>query len=124
MTLKRHTAISIGILIIGITFGYLLSSLSSNKETYRPQAQVQNNSMHGEMNNMMKGLEGKTGDEFDKAFLKEMIVHHEGAVKMAESALQNAENVAIKGLAQNIINSQTVEIAEMNLWLIEWYGQH
>jgi uncharacterized protein (DUF305 family) len=42
---------------------------------------------------------------------------------MAESALLNAENVAIKGLAQNIIDSQTVEIAEMNLWLSEWYGQ-
>jgi predicted outer membrane protein len=77
MTLKRHTAISIGILIIGITFGYLLNEVCNDKETYRPQAQVQNHSMHGEMNDMMKGLEGKTGDEFDKAFLKEMIVHHE-----------------------------------------------
>lgn len=78
----------------------------------------------GTMQDMMGGLDGKTGDEFDKAFISEMIVHHEGAVTMAEAALQNAKHPEIKKMAQDIIVTQTKEITQMKDWFEMWYGTH
>ena len=80
------------------------------------------NGMQGSMDNMMAGLEGKTGDEFDKAFLSEMIMHHEGAVQMAEAALQYAKHEEIKTMANVIISAQTTEIRQMQDWQVSWYG--
>jgi uncharacterized protein (DUF305 family) len=73
------------------------------------------------MADMNKALMGKTGDEFDKAFLSEMIVHHQGAVEMAKLALTNAKHQEIKDLAQAIISAQNKEIGEMSNWMNNWY---
>jgi uncharacterized protein (DUF305 family) len=78
--------------------------------------------MQDEMGAMNGMLQGKTGDTFDKAFLSEMIVHHQGAVVMAQEALKNAKHQEIKDLAQNIITAQNKEIAEMQAWQVAWYG--
>lgn len=74
------------------------------------------------MDSMMMGLNGKTGDAFDKAFIDEMIVHHEGAVDMAEAALKNAKHQEIKDMANAIISAQTKEIIQMKEWRSSWYG--
>ncbi|MBU1754824.1 DUF305 domain-containing protein [Patescibacteria group bacterium] len=80
------------------------------------------NGMQGEMDSMMQGLSGKTGDAFDQAFLSEMIMHHQGAVVMAEAALKDAKHQEIKDLAKNIISAQNTEIKEMQDWQKAWYG--
>ena len=77
----------------------------------------------GAMGAMMNALEGKAGDEFDMAFLSEMIVHHEGAVVMAQQALRVAQHQEIKDLAIAIITAQNKEIADMKTWQDAWYGQ-
>ena len=78
--------------------------------------------MKGTMNGMMHGLDGKTGDDFDRAFIKEMIMHHEGAVEMAEEALEHSNHAEIKTLSNAIISAQTKEINEMNVWYKNWFG--
>lgn len=78
--------------------------------------------MSDAMASMTGDLEGKTGDEFDRAFIEGMIVHHEGAVEMAEQALQNALRPEIKTMAEDIIEVQTREIEMMRKWLKDWYG--
>ena len=75
--------------------------------------------MQMEMDSMISGLEGKSGKEFDKAFLSEMIVHHEGAVKMAEMAQKSASDARVKALAEAIITAQNKEIKDMKAWLSE-----
>ncbi len=50
--------------------------------------------------------------EFDVMFLESMIVHHEGALQMTQMIL-NSSNPEVKTLADNIMRSQTEEIAEM-----------
>lgn len=42
-----------------------------------------------------------------------MIVHHEGAIDMAEDELAGGENPDARQLASSIIESQSAEIAEM-----------
>jgi uncharacterized protein (DUF305 family) len=80
-------------------------------------------SMTNAMHAMMEGLANKTGDEFDKAFLAEMIIHHEGAITMANAALKNAQHQEIKSLATDIISAQTREINQMQQWQQAWYNQ-
>lgn len=84
------------------------------------EAEVMN--MSDMMSSMNKNLEGKTGDEFDMAFISEMILHHEGAVEMAELALTNAGHQEIKDLAQVIISAQNKEISDMKAWQTTWFN--
>lgn len=77
--------------------------------------------MRHEMANMMSGLEGKTGDDFDKAFLQEMIVHHEGAIDMAEALLKNTKRPELVKLGNDIIKAQTGEVSMMKGWLVAWF---
>lgn len=60
----------------------------------------------------MSALEAATGNEFDVLFLAGMIAHHEGAIDMT-NPVANSTNMEVKTLAENIITSQTAEIAEM-----------
>lgn len=80
-------------------------------------------SMQNRMMNMSMNLEGKTGDEFDKAFIIEMIAHHEGAVKMAELAKVNSNHQEIKDLSNQIISAQNKEIGDMKSWMENWFGK-
>lgn len=69
------------------------------------------------------GLQNKTGDAFDEAFINEMIAHHQGAIDMANLATSNAKHQEIKDLAGAIITAQTQEIGEMESWQSQWgYG--
>lgn len=77
-------------------------------------------SMEDHMMGMTSSLEGKTGEEFDKTFVEEMIVHHKGAIDMAELAKENAKRDEIKSLADDIISAQTNEIEMMRQWQIDW----
>lgn len=72
------------------------------------------------MDDMMEELEGKTGDDFDKAFIEMMIPHHEGAIEMALAAKQSAGHQEIKDMADDIITAQQSEIDMMKGWQREW----
>ncbi|MFD6816529.1 DUF305 domain-containing protein [Microbacterium sp. NPDC060132] len=61
----------------------------------------------------LAALEAATGPEASRLFLEQMIVHHEGAVEMAEVQLADGENADAVALAQDIVDAQTAEIAEM-----------
>ena len=50
-------------------------------------------------------------EDVNRAFAAAMIPHHEGAIKMAEMALERAEHDEIRRLAENLINAQEEEIA-------------
>ncbi|MDX2775789.1 DUF305 domain-containing protein [Streptomyces caniscabiei] len=60
------------------------------------------------------------GEAYDKAFIGDMIVHHEGAVNMAELAMAQASHQEIKDLAATIVSSQSKEIADMKQWQQNW----
>ena len=61
----------------------------------------------------MQQLEGATGAEFDRMWVQMMIKHHQGAVDMAKTQLEQGSNAEAKDLAQKIIDAQEAEIKEM-----------
>jgi uncharacterized protein (DUF305 family) len=72
---------------------------------------------------MMSQDLGKADAEFDLRFINAMIPHHEGAVVMAQDALQKSQRQEIKTLAQAIIKAQEGEIKEMKQWRTTWYNK-
>lgn len=62
----------------------------------------------------MKQLATLTGAEFDAAWLKAMIAHHEGALKMAKDVKAEGKHPDVAELADAVIAAQTAEIEEMS----------
>ena len=72
---------------------------------------------------MMNELNGKMGEAFDKAFLEQMIMHHQSAINMAASDKSNAQHQEVKDLAVAIIMAQTKEMNQVKQWQSDWvYG--
>jgi uncharacterized protein (DUF305 family) len=61
----------------------------------------------------MSALQEADGATAGRLFLEQMVVHHEGAVEMAQAALDDAADAEVLTLAQQVIDDQTAEIAEM-----------
>jgi uncharacterized protein (DUF305 family) len=72
---------------------------------------------------MMSMSLGKADAGFDLRFLDAMIPHHQGAVTMAQDALQKSKHPELKQLSQNIIKSQQSEIDRMTQLRQKWYGK-
>lgn len=72
------------------------------------------------MASMVHSLKDKQNDDFDEAFISEMIVHHQGAIEMAELADSRAKHDEIKRLSKDIIAAQQKEISEMKQWMSLW----
>ncbi len=62
----------------------------------------------------------ENAQNFDQAFIEEMIPHHQMAVMMANMLLASTNRPEMKKLAQDIISAQTKEINEMREWAKLW----
>jgi uncharacterized protein (DUF305 family) len=58
-------------------------------------------------------LSAERGDRFDAAFVPVMIVHHRGAVHMADEAWRTATDPRVRLLADSIRHAQTGQISAM-----------
>jgi uncharacterized protein (DUF305 family) len=65
----------------------------------------------------MADLEAAEGSAFEQMWLSMMIEHHEGAVEMAEVEVAEGEYDEAVALAEEIIEAQEAEIAEMEALL-------
>ena len=123
----------LGLVIAGGTAGYsvnhgyagMMSAMGINSDVANKITPSANSIMStgngsSSLNGMMNELSGQTGDNFDKVFLAEMVVHHQGAIEMSTAAKQNAKHDEIKTLASQIITAQTAEIAQMKAWQEQW----
>lgn len=61
-------------------------------------------------------------DSFDAEFIRQMIPHHQMGIMMAQMAGRNSGHAEIRGLTDDIIESQNAEIELMQEWYDEWYG--
>ncbi|NBV76747.1 DUF305 domain-containing protein [bacterium] len=117
-------------LIIGLGIGYGAGShaapptnmhMMPDGSMMQNQAEMQSDTMKSSMQGVMMGMKGKTGAELEKAFLEEMIVHHQGAVDMAKELLAGTKRPELVKFGNEIITVQSGEIAQMKSWLKEWF---
>lgn len=119
MNTPQNNTILIAVLTlaIGLGIGYFAGGIKSSLQTSIDTS----SDMHGAMAGMTMGLEGKEGDALDKAFLDEMIVHHEGAIEMAKTLLKGTKRPELTKLGNDIITAQTQEIEAMKQWRKDWF---
>ncbi|WP_027004590.1 DUF305 domain-containing protein [Corynebacterium halotolerans] len=80
---------------------------------------------HGDMSGMsgmmteedMAALENAQGTEAARLYLEQMTAHHEGAVDMARDEVNDGQNPQAAALAEQVIEDQEAEIAEMEQML-------
>ena len=115
--MKKTQFVAFGLIIILLVFViFLLNDKSQNKvdsstETSQSsQSDNQTSSMYANM----------TGDQFDKAYLTDMIAHHQGALNMASQARELSTKAEIRTLADAILSSQESEVQQMMDWQQKW----
>jgi uncharacterized protein (DUF305 family) len=87
---------------------------------------VDPNAPHGHGGGAMPGmatteqldaLDKARGTSFDTLFLRLMIIHHEGALSMAEEVRKTGVDVRVQEIADDVTAEQTDEIRRMRAWL-------
>jgi uncharacterized protein (DUF305 family) len=83
---------------------------------------------HAQMKSMngmasMKRLSRLSGSEYEIAFMKEMIKHHEMAIKRAAECTTRARHEELIEMCRAIETNQKREIEQMEEWLCKWYQQ-
>lgn len=137
MEIKNQTAIVVLLaLIAGLLLGYFFGSNTMphrgffggdsmyeemEEHRYGDELIDGDGAMGHAMDEMMLGFRGLEGEAYEEMFLRGMIVHHLGAISMAEELLEQTERPELVELANNIIESQTKEVEQMRGWLNEWF---
>lgn len=132
--------VGMGTLLLGLIIGFSLgdqskalviqdSSLVETNESEHQETEVDevissDGVMQHMMDEMSRTLKGKSGAEFEESFLRGMIVHHLGAIDMAEELLNQTDRPELVTLANEIISTQTEEVETMKGWLEEWFKEN
>jgi uncharacterized protein (DUF305 family) len=69
----------------------------------------------------MEKLKNAKDVAFDKLFTEMMIKHHQQAVAMAQLISERTQRTELVQLGQNIIQTQSAEIKEMQGWQEAWF---
>lgn len=104
--------------LIGFFIGGLLVSVAA--VTFEKDRLIKENTDNPDTAMSAASLKNKSGDQFDEAFISEMIAHHQGAIDMAKLARQQAKHDEIKNISGDIIVAQEKEIEQMKRWQKEW----
>ncbi|WP_026549841.1 DUF305 domain-containing protein [Arthrobacter sp. Br18] len=110
----------------GPEIGTMTGWLEAWDEPMEPDGGMEGHSMGdmGDMEGMMSDdrmaeLEAADGDEASRIFLESMTAHHEGAVEMAQTEIDNGRNTEALDMAEIIAETQQAEIQEMEALLAE-----
>jgi len=109
---KRNIIVIAVIVLVVIAVGITTYTLIQNQLTLQANRNVGSA--------IYKEYSALKGEEYDKAFVSNMIVHHESAMNMVEMANVSAKRQEIKDLAMNIASSQGKEVSEMVKWQEQW----
>ncbi len=80
------------------------------------------NSSDAVVQGMNTTLLNKTGDDFDKEYLLQSILEHQGVIEMAKKVLTQSSREDLKKYAQGIIDAQTKDITQLQAWQDAWFN--
>lgn len=143
MTGAKYLAVGLALAVLllagtGVTLAYgQMGSMMDDQGTSRDH--TDENGMGGmgsmmgndQMGTMMEGQEGMSGGQmmgsfdeeepFDLQFIDQMIMHHQGAIMSSEHMISDSERPELRQLSENIQESQSEQIEQMQEWREEWY---
>lgn len=96
----------------------LIGIASSSDDTEISDSQLTQSTDNSSITNSMYAR--ITGDEFDKAYLADMIAHHLGALNMASYARSETSREQIKDFSEGLLSSQSKEVQQMLEWQKAW----
>lgn len=102
--------IAVTVLIVGLLTWYVLASRSAAPQNTTTMSETMETGRFATLK----------GNEFDEAFLADMLAHHEGAINMAEMVGAGTERQELRDFAQTIMTAQSSEIASMRQWQADW----
>lgn len=103
------------------TAAALTTSAAGEATTGTPSAMMTSPMMSGQASAMMSAPAASADhNAADISFAQQMIVHHQGAVEMADLAPSRATSQEVKDLAARIKAAQGPEIEQMQTWLTAW----
>jgi len=105
------------VLVIGVTYLLVNSSLFTTSEPAATTSSVTGTEEGSDLYDKYAALKGEA---FDEQYIAGMFAHHEGAVNMSEKALAFAGKQEIKDLANDIVQSQSREMATLLDWQESW----
>lgn len=104
------------VLLLGCSCAFAQSMQGMQMNTPSPNAPDSTKEYQAAMSKMDQGMSITYTGDADVDFVNGMIAHHQGAVDMARVELKYGKDPQLRKLAQNIIASQTKEIAFMKAW--------
>ncbi len=116
-------------IILVLVIGFFASSyLSKNNMNPITSTQVKGTidklsamSVKDTMDFMTGDLATKAGTEFDREYLKAMILNHKAEIAMAKLANVTSAHAEVKTMAKEIIRVQSIELAQLEMWQKEWF---
>ncbi len=123
---RKSNPFILRVIVLASIGGVFLTACTppSTTETETTMGETHERMMGGDPGRMDHGLGmelGAADQEYDLRFIDAMIPHHQGAIMMAEDALEKSERPEIQELAQEIISAQEEEIAQLREWRQGWY---
>ena len=120
-----------GVLVAGVLAASLLGGLSVTAQTPEAASCDLAGTPVSDMASMGHGGHGDATPamdmqmaqvEFDQLYIDMMLPHHDSIVALAGVALPLLTDARLQQMAQNIIETQTAEQAELRALRAEWYG--
>ena len=121
--MNKHFIISaVGIVaVIGIV--YYLSTEDERSQVGDTMTYEDTSPESTSMGDGDQGEKVVVGGTVERAFLENMIPHHQEAVDTAKTILNSGQaNTEVNALARAIVTAQEKEIADMKSWYKAWYG--
>ena len=112
--LKRNLTASLIFTVLALPVWSLAQSAPMAEESHMDTSMDMSHTMDS-MDEKMKSMPMSGDVDYDFAMM--MRIHHQGALEMAKSELDNGKNPEMRTMAKKIIAAQKKEIAQFDKWI-------
>ena len=112
--LKRNLTASLIFTVLALPVWSLAQSAPMAEESHMDTSMDMGHTMDS-MDEKMKSMPMSGDVDYDFAMM--MRIHHQGALDMAKSELDNGKNPEMRTMAKKIIAAQKKEIAQLDKWI-------
>lgn len=112
-------------IILVLTIGYFVGAYL-NRNNIKPDVKgtidkISKMSPQETIDFLTGDLATKAGTEFDREYLKAMILNHQTEITMAQLASVTSAHKEVKDMAKEIVAKQSAELTQLKAWQAAWF---